>query len=147
MKVEGPNRTQNSDKTKKKDKTPSGDGTFGKMVTGEASETKGAGASHSIAAVDSLLAVQAAESPTERAARKRMQQRGDNILKELDKLRMALLTGDLTVGHVIDIADVVSSHREKITDPRLTAILDEVDLRAQIELAKMRVALDNHAPV
>ena len=54
---------------------------------------------------------------------------------------MALLTGTLTVGHVIDIADVVASYREKVMDPELTAILDEIDLRTQIELAKMRVAL------
>lgn len=145
MKIEGPNRTQKSDGAKGKGKVSSGDGSFGRMVTGGASEAGETASTHSIARVDSLLMVQAAEDPTERAARQRMERRADNILGELDKLRNALLTGGLTLGHLIDIADVISAHRERVLDPHLTAILDEVDLRAQVELAKMRVALDKRA--
>ena len=92
--------------------------------------------------VDSLLAAQSVEDPTARAAKKRMRSRSMNVLDELEKLRMGMLSGSMTVGHMIDIADVVASHREKITDPSLTAIMDEIDLRAQVELAKMRVAMD-----
>ena len=80
------------------------------------------------------------------AAKKRMRHRSDKILSELDKIRMAMLSGTLTIGHMVDIADVVASHREKIMDPALTAIMDEIDLRAQVELAKMRVALDSQKP-
>lgn len=142
MKVEGPDKARQAAQAKKKDKVSSGDGTFGSMLTGGAKESGGAGATQSVARVDALLTVQAAEDPTARAARRRMQQRGDNILNELEKLRIGLLSGTLTVGHVIGIADVVASHREKVMDPRLTAILDEIDLRAQVELAKMRRAMD-----
>ena len=60
---------------------------------------------------------------------------------------VAMLTGGVTVGHMIDIADVIASHREKITDPGLTDIMDEIDLRAQVEMAKMRMALDNNGTV
>jgi hypothetical protein len=35
----------------------------------------------------------------------------------------------------------VASHREKIDDPRLVAILDEIDLRAQVEIAKARFSM------
>ena len=140
MKIEGPSKSQGASGSKKAGKVSS-DGSFEDFI---ASAPKGAGSAaptHTIARVDALLSVQAAESPTERAARKRMQQRGEDILKELDRLRHSLLTGGLTVGQVVDIADVVASHREKINDPRLTAILDEVDLRAQIEMAKIQMAL------
>ncbi len=145
MKVEGPSSSRQSEQTKKKDKISSGGGSFSSMVTGESGGAQGAGATQSIASIDVMLAAQGTESPTERAARKRMQARADAILGELDRIKVGLLTGTLTVGHVIDIADVVAAHREKIVDPRLTSVLDEVDLRAQIELAKMRVALDNRA--
>lgn len=141
MKIEGPNRSQQTDKSKKKDRTSSGDGSFGSMVQGSTGETSQSGATHSIAQVDMLLTVQAAEDPAERAARNRMTQRADSILNELEDLRISLLTGTMTVGQVISIADVVASHRERIMDPRLTAILDEIDLRAQIELAKMKMAM------
>ena len=74
-----------------------------------------------------------------------MRHRADTLLNVLDKLRDSLLSGSLTVGDMVDVADVVASHREKINDPGLTAIMDEIDLRAQVELAKMRVALDKQS--
>ena len=142
MKVEGPSSSRPSEQTRKKEKVSSGDSSFGRMVTGGAEEARASAATQSIASVDVLLAAQSVDDPAQRAARKRMRARADNLLNELDKIRIALLSGTLTVGHVVDIADVIASHREKIIDPQLTALLDEVDLRAQIELAKMRKALD-----
>lgn len=142
MKIDGPGKSQQTSQTQRKGKTSGGGGAFGEFMTEGAEQTGGASATHSIAHIDTLLAVQEAENPTERAARNRMQARADTLLDELERMRMALLTGTLTVGHVIDIADVVAQHREKIMDPRLTAILDEIDMRAQIELAKMRQAMD-----
>jgi hypothetical protein len=143
MKIDGPQKSQQSSQSKKKDKVKGGDGSFGDLVSRGAEGAKGASATQSIAKVDSLLAVQATDDPAQRSARKRMLVRAEGLLGELDNLKTALLTGSLTVGHVLDIADVVASHREKITDPELTAILDEIDLRAQIEIAKLRKALDN----
>ncbi len=145
MKIEGPNRTSATSSSKGKGKVSSGDGSFSDLLTGGVKETRSAAATHSIASIDSLLAAQSVEDPTERAARKRKQARADSILDELENMRIALLSGTLTVGHVIDIADVVAAHREKIMDPRLHAVLDEIDLRAQIEIAKLCKALDNPA--
>jgi hypothetical protein len=146
MKIEGPGRSDPASKSKKSKKASGSSGRFGDFMAEAASESAPAMATQSIAAVDSLLAVQAAEDPAQRSARQRMRRRADTLLKELDKIRVGLLTGSLTVGHMVDIADVVVSHREKITDPALTAIIDEIDLRAQVELAKMRVSLDRQHP-
>lgn len=143
MKIEGPDRSRKIADAKKSGKTSAAEGDFGAYMAAGTPKTAGAGATQSIARVDALLTVQAAESPTERTARRRMHARGEGVLKELDKLRHGLLTGTMTIGHVIDIADVVASHREKVTDPRLSAILDEIDLRAQIELAKARKAMES----
>ncbi len=142
MKIEGPSKTQNVSKTKKAEKADKADAAFGEFVASAPQEAPKAAASSSIAAVDALLAVQSVEDPTARAAKKRMRVRADKLLGELDKLKNALLTGTMTIGHCIDIADVVASHRENIDDPGLTGILDEIDLRAQVEIAKMRKALE-----
>ena len=145
MKIEGTGRTSQSSSTGKKDKASGDVGAFRSLMAGGAEETHGAAAAGSIAQIDVLLALQGADDPAQRAARGRMKQRGDTLLNELDKMRLGLLSGTLTVGQVVDIADVVASHREKILDPQLTAILDEIDLRAQIELAKVRKALEKNA--
>lgn len=143
MKIQGPGRSEAPSKTKKKDKAGGeGGASFDSLVSKEASESPVAGQTQSIAKMDALLAIQGAEDPTQGPARRRMRQRAGHILDGLDKIRMAMLNGNLTVGHMVDIADVVASHREKITDPALTSIMDEIDLRAQVELAKMRQALD-----
>ncbi|MBL4805527.1 MAG: flagellar assembly protein FliX [Alphaproteobacteria bacterium] len=146
MKVSGPGKTQGPSKGDKKKKAGESDANFGDFVTGGAEKAASSQSAQSIASVDALLAVQAAEDPMAGAAKKRMRHRSDKILSELDKIRMAMLSGTLTIGHMVDIADVVASHREKIMDPALTAIMDEIDLRAQVELAKMRVALDSQKP-
>jgi len=144
MKIDGPGGVQGSSKAKDKSKVSGGAGFGALMSSGASSDAQGAGTSaptHSIAYLDTLLAVQGAEDPAAKAAKKRMRGRADTILQELDKLRLAMLGGTLTIGHMIDVADVVASHRERIMDPALTAIMDEVDLRAQVELAKIRMAL------
>ncbi len=145
MKIEGPNKTGGAQSVKNKGKVSSSDGSFGDFLTSGAEGAKETSATQHIARVDALLSVQAAEDPAERASRGRMVLRSENVLNELESIRMAMLTGNLTVGHMVDVADVVASHRERITDPQLVALMDEIDLRAQVELAKMRVALEKAA--
>jgi len=142
MKIEGPSKTQKSSKAGKTAKTGKTDGTFGAMVADATPSTNQTAATQSIAKVDALLAVQGVENATERGARRRMHVRGEKVLRQLDHLRLAILTGNLTLGQVIDVADVVASHRETIDDPEMTAVFDEIDLRAQIEIAKMKKGLD-----
>lgn len=146
MKVTGPGKSGKVSKTSKTTKTSKSDGAgFGDfMNAGVESAKEGAAASstQSIAKVDALLAVQAAEDSTQRQKKTKLQKHAEDLLEELEKIRMAMLNGSLTIGHMIDIADVVAEHREKVDDPHLTSIMDEIDLRAQVEIAKMRVAVD-----
>lgn len=142
MKIEGPGKTQSSAPAKKSGRV-SGGGNFGDFLTDAPAQAAGARATQSIALVDSLLAVQVAENPAEKSARRRTIARAGTVLNELDKIRLALLNGTLTLGHMIDIADVVASHRDHVSDPALTALMDEIDLRAQVEVAKMRYIIDS----
>ncbi len=144
MKIQGPDQTSKVSGSKKTGKSGSASGTsFSSLLGAEETEAPAhSAAASSIAGIDSLLLAQEAEDPTERSARKRMHQRAEDVLKELDKIKVGMLSGTLSVGNLIDIADVVASHRERLKDPMLTSLLDEIDLRAQIEIAKMRNALD-----
>lgn len=115
---------------------------FSQYVSSGASETNAAATTQSIAQLDALLAVQEVEDPLQKAAKKKARMRANTILDKLENIRVKMLCGNLTVGHMVDVADVVASHRDKVDDPQLTAIMDEIDLRAQVEIAKMRVAMD-----
>ena len=143
MKIQGPKQTSGASSTKKGSKTKEADGGFGDfMSAGSTKEAGKAAAPHSMTAVDALLAVQSVEDPTEKAARKRMTLRAENVLKELDDLHMAIVNGRVSMSHMLGIADMVAVHKEKVSDSKLAALLEEIDLRAQVELAKMRKSLD-----
>lgn len=142
MKVQGPGQTQAASKGKKTGKASEADGSFEDFIISGPAKAASVSATQAIVNVDALLAVQGAGDAAQGGARKRSRQRASTILNELDKIRIAMLGGTLTIGHMIDIADVVASHRDRISDPALTGIMDEIDLRAQVEIAKMRVALD-----
>lgn len=142
MKIEGTGKTAETKKSKKSGKASGSDARFGDFIASGPKKAAQTQTTQSIVQVDALLALQGVDDATERASRGRMQQRCDDILDELDKIRMSILHGNVTVGDIVNIADVVASHREQISDPKLTELMDEIDLRAQVELAKMRVALD-----
>jgi hypothetical protein len=130
--------------SKKKDaKKSSGDGAFGAMMsaggTEDTSAPSGAGLSSTIAGVDALLMAQAADDPMQGKAKRQMKERAEGILDKLNDLKLAMVSGNVTIGHMVSIADVVASNRQNVTDPELSSILDEIDLRAHVELAKLEM--------
>lgn len=90
-----------------------------------------------VSGLDALLSLQTVDDATERA--QRGQVRAEEILDRLDHLRADMLTGEVPIRRLMQIADLVARSRAKVDDPRLGAILDDVDLRAQVELAKLGI--------
>lgn len=88
-----------------------------------------------------LLTVQETEEPLERRARKRASQRADTILDQLEEIRLGLLLGTLPMAKLEQLAQLVRAKREQFDDPRLKEILDDIELRAAVELAKLSRSL------
>jgi hypothetical protein len=62
--------------------------------------------------------------------------RGTNILQHLDRIRLGLLAGGIPRQTLLRLAAELNATRSETADPRLRAILDEIDLRARVEIAK-----------
>jgi hypothetical protein len=92
-----------------------------------------------LSAVDILLTAQ--ELPDALTSRRRAMQRGNALLDRLDDLRHSLLAGVLPRERLNELAQLARTARETVDDPRLTAILDDIDLRVAVELAKLDIAL------
>ena len=90
-----------------------------------------------LSGVSTILALQGAPDSTERRARQRAVQRGDAMLDELEEIRLGLLLGAIPRARLEQLAQLVRARREQVDDPRLMAILDEIELRAAVELAKL----------
>ncbi len=139
MKVEGPNKSSTAKGATKAGPKKTGDGTFDSMV-GDTAETAGQAATGrpaSVSALDALLTLQAADSGTSEEATKRARKRANDLLDHLDKIKVGILTGELPKSTLEQLAQTVASHRDQVMDPQLAEILDDIDLRAQIELAKL----------
>lgn len=137
----GPNKTQGTKKSGKKGGSSELSG-FSALISTKAGDAEAATASKGIASINNLLAVQEADDPSKRAAKQRMAKRGHDILDALEQIKMALINGNLRYSHLENINDMVARNRERIDDPEMAALLDEIDLRAQVEMAKLEVAKD-----
>lgn len=142
VRISGPNKTGETQKTKKKDGAKkTGDDSFGTMVSGggSASGTSGtAGASglSPAASLEALLTLQEAGDTTSEEAKARAKKRANEMLDKMEEIRMGLLMGGIPLKALQDLSRVISSRKDQFDDPRLKEIVDEIDLRAQVELAK-----------
>ena len=94
-----------------------------------------AGGVSGVMGVGALLALQDVESATQR--RRRSVGRAGRLLDELDELKIALLGGDLDPGQLDRLAKAVREQRSATDDPKLEGLLDEIETRAAVELAKL----------
>ena len=87
-----------------------------------------------VGGVDSLLSLQ--EVGDAATGRSKGLQRAAELLDQLDEIRHGLLVGGLSRHNLLDLARAVRAQRASIGDPRLAEVLDEIELRAEVELAK-----------
>jgi hypothetical protein len=102
-----------------------------------ASGQSAVGGSVGLSGVSTILALQGAPDSTERRARQRAVQRADAMLDELEQIRLGLLLGQIPRARLEQLAQMVRARREQLDDPKLIAILDDIELRAAVELAKL----------
>lgn len=57
----------------------------------------------------------------------------------LDQVRDGLLAGGIPRVTLNRLANAVTKRRENFTDPKLQTVLDEIELRAHVELAKLEM--------
>ncbi len=84
--------------------------------------------------LDALLALQETLSPLER--KKRALRRGGKILDALDDLKLAMLGEGVDADALTRLQSAVRDARSETDDPGLDDLLEQVEIRAAVELAK-----------
>ncbi len=90
-----------------------------------------------IAALDSILTLQGMEDSTD--GRSKGLKHGEQLLDMLDQVRDGLLAGGIPRVTLNRLANAVTKRREGFADPKLQTVLDEIELRAHVELAKLEM--------
>jgi class II flagellar assembly regulator FliX len=133
MRIYGPNGTTLGTPSSNARKTSSSGFTLPDMTA--APEARAATAPKATANIDALLALQGVEEdPIER--RKRSVQRGRGALDVLDDLKIGLLAGNLDASTVHRLRDAAANLKSSSGDAGLDAVLAEIELRVEVELAK-----------
>ena len=112
------------------------DGAFSSQIAVEP-HSAGVGSVAPGNAVDGLLALQ--EVPDAADGRSKGLARGADLLDRLDEIRHALLRGAISRERLAELHRHVQAKKTVVDDARLGAILDEIDLRASVELAKLGI--------
>lgn len=103
----------------------------------EEGEVAGTSGVVGVSALSGLLGVQEVEEDGERASRRRLAQRGADILDKLEEIRRDILAGAVPRDRLENLAQSLRQRRVNVTDPRLIEIIDEIELRAAVEIAKL----------
>lgn len=143
MKIGNVNKNQGVDRTKRKKGVSGGSGsTFADQLRG-ASQTSGAQTPEmgmvdhaALDGVDALLAMQEVGDATDEKARRQAANYGDDLLDRLNGLQDSILMGGIPKDSLMDMAQKLRNSRVKVQDPRLNEILDEIELRVEVEIAK-----------
>ena len=88
--------------------------------------------------VDALLALQGEEDVLT-GRRRRQIKRSNDILDALDDIKISVLSGDIDDDALLRLQGMIALHREDIEDERLQGVLNEIETRAFVELAKRRL--------
>jgi hypothetical protein len=104
----------------------------------EAAPTARVAGASPVSSIDALLALQSVGTPLER--RRRAVGRAGRILDLLDDVKVALLEGAMSPSALTTLVAAVHEQRDRTDDPGLEGVLDEIETRAAVELAKFGMA-------
>ncbi len=137
MKINGPSSTPSTGAARGAGRSASGGGfSLGAMDgADEAAEAQRMAGLDGVMTVSALLALQGVEDPLSR--RKRAMGRASRILDMLDDLKVAMLEGAAAPATLDNLARAVREQRDATDDPSLEDVLNQIETRAAVELAKL----------
>jgi hypothetical protein len=133
MEIKGPGRVE-SGAIRRKSAGTSTSGNFAVSDTAESHAQIVAGPGP-IAALDSILALQDMGDATD--GRSKGLAHGEQLLDILDSVRDGLLAGGIPRATLNRLAVAVTRRHDVFADPKLQDVLDQIELRAHVELAKL----------
>ena len=142
MRINGPNPQLGVQTTKVK-RTGDADGNFELPEESAGTDGKQAARTSGASSMGALIAAQlhgVSERDQDERRRKRQKgvARGNNILGALDEMKIEMLAGRLSPAQVLKLIGTIEGRENDSDDPRLEALLDEIELRARVELAKLQ---------
>lgn len=132
MRIQGPNGTAAAAKS-----SPARRAASGSFSVGDSEAPRNSAATTNLRAVgniDALMALQGFEDPAER--KRRTVAHGRSALDMLDELKLGMLDGSLEPSALLRLKSLSGGFAQGSGDPGLDSVMDEIELRVEVELAK-----------
>lgn len=104
---------------------------------GKNSETQSVRSTNAVTSADAIFATQMINDEEKRQIRDKMIKKAKTLLDKLDEIREGLLVGEIAKEKLIEISRFVKQRDIESDDARLNEILSEIELRTEVELAKL----------
>ncbi len=72
----------------------------------------------------------------EQEAKRKAKENGKNLISTMERIHIEIANGNLNSNDVRELEKIARNHKETFFDPKLSDILDEIELRAAVEIAK-----------
>lgn len=138
MKIKGPGRVTTGKVERTKGKTSVDKAAFDNALnTDETQASSAMSGTAPLTSVNSLLSLQ--ELPTATEGKSKGVLRAEGLIEHLEAIRHGLLLGQISKKRLSDIVKTLEAQREKNMDPGLVQIVNDIELRAKVELAKLEM--------
>ena len=112
-------------------------GAFSSLLGAENAQTEATG-TQSTRASSAVLFAQEVDTTDEEAQRDQQAHvYAKGLLDQLDRIRMGLLSGSLSHTQLTSLQKIITHHQQTANDPKLNTILQDIELRVRVELAKL----------
>ena len=144
IKIENPSKVQNQKRVDKKKLSAESGGGFSEIMDSlevvEATQTSSVSAASSLSPIHSLDMILSVQGANEEVMRRQKQiKKATLTLDGLEDLRRALLIGSVPAYLLQTIETRMSVMRQEAMLPELRDIIEEIELRAAVELAKFKM--------
>ena len=135
--IENIKKTSESLKTKSSKKISSGESFADYLKSGNIEGQKEVNATVSVATAGAIFATQMVDDEEEKQIRKKLVKKANNILDNLEEIRQEIIFGVVSKEKLIEISRLVKQKDINTKDEKLKEILEEIELRVEVELAKL----------
>ena len=135
MRINSSKNISSTGTTKKSRKSEGGKG-FNPIENEEVSHAPAVSHSMGISDIDAILALQSVDNVNGDERKKQAVHHADLMLNELEALKVSLLSGQATQAQLIKLKNLLDSKPDYTEDSGLVDILNQINLRVSVELAK-----------
>lgn len=111
-----------------------GGGGFARALAEGPSQPASPAGTSPVQTVNALLALQEVGDSTE--GRRRARRHAEDLLDKLEELRLAIALGEVPLAQLETLAHSLAQRQGAAGDPKLAQIINEIEIRAAVELAK-----------